>query len=326
MTGTNPPVYSGYVWVVLTGGIAWALSPVLVFLNPVILALLLGILAGNLFRPGKQAAAGIGFFAGRGLEFAIVLLAFGIDYRRLSGIGWQTLVFLVVAMGLFLFIIPRLSKRFRCPGDSGILIGFGTAICGSSAIAALSPRLKSSAEDTGIAMAVVNLLGTLLMLALPPLFRYFGLEDHSVAYFLGSSLHAVGNVAGAAYPFGEEVLSEALSMKLARVALLTPALFFVAFLLNRRKNGDGSGRLSIPWYLWAFLGITVLNSLITLPAPLLGGLKVSGEIVLTLAMAGIGWKLRLGSLIRSGKKGLLFGVMAYLLYSMLLLIPMLVFR
>jgi uncharacterized integral membrane protein (TIGR00698 family) len=192
------------------------------------------------------------------------------------------------------------------------LVGFGTAICGSSAIAALAPSIKNQEkEDVAIAMAVVNLLGTIGMLAIPIALMDMNWLNEKIGFFIGASLHSVGNVAGAGYAISEEAGNAAIAIKMARVAMLTPGLIFIKFLINKGENISLREQLKLPKYLIAFVIITIIASFIEIPKEILSITKFSGEAFLTVAMAAIGLKVSFTKLINSGQRGLKFGLVLF---------------
>jgi len=228
--------------------------------------------------------------------------------------------------------IHFVSKRFNCPGNTGILVGFGTAICGSSAIAALAPSLqKQNKEDVAIAMAVVNLLGTLGMLVLPWALLQIDWPSSDVAssaigYLVGGSLHSVGNVAGAGFAIGKSAGDVAITVKLARVALLTPGLIFMTYLTQRNAEGSWKRYFNLPWYLIGFIIVTFVVSVVDVPKPALKDVEYVGKVILTIAMAAIGLKVSFKKLLQAGSRGLRFGVVMFALQLSLLGLAILVMR
>jgi uncharacterized integral membrane protein (TIGR00698 family) len=162
-------MYKGIVFSVLLGLAAVFLEKFTPpAFNGILIALLLGILLGNTLKLPENLASGIQYTSSKMLELSILFLAVGINYADVAALGVQPFLGVAAVVFTVLFLSFFLSKRFNCPGNTGILVGFGTAICGSSAIAALAPSLqKQNKEDVAIAMAVINLLGTLGMLVLP---------------------------------------------------------------------------------------------------------------------------------------------------------------
>lgn len=309
----------GMLLVLVLGALAWFLAPYISFANSVIVGLLLGLIVGNTYKIGSSLETGVQISSGKGLELSILFLSFSINYRNIGALGIGSFLIIVLVVFSTLILTRYLSKKMNCPGNSGLLIGFGTAICGSSAIAALSPQLKGSKEDTGMAIAVVNLLGSGMMLLFPLILPLFALSQAEMGIILGGSLHAVGNVAGAGYAMGPEIGEAAITIKLARIALLSPALIFMHFLLRDKTPGTPAVAFRLPWYLVAFIVITIVNSLVDFPASFINGMKITGEVLLTLAMVAIGLKVRILSLLKSGKRGIAFGVVIFVVMTGILL-------
>lgn len=310
----------GFVFSLTLAFIAVLVAQLLPFLNSIMVGLLLGIVVGNLFALPAKYHAGISFTGSKTLEIAVVLFAFGINYTHMAELGWQRFLAVVLVVFAVLLLTVYLSKKFNCPSSVGWLVGFGTAICGSSAIAALAPSVAKNKEDVGVAMAVVNLYGTLGMLVLPLVAAGLSLSNEDISMLLGGTLHAVGNVAGAGYAMSQDIGDQSLTIKLARVALLTPGLIFFNFITQRKAGKSIQSYFVLPWYLWGFLIITILVSVIHLPAEVIKFFSEAGKYLLTLAMVAIGLKVSFASLLQSGKRGLMFGLIIFLVQVVLLML------
>jgi uncharacterized integral membrane protein (TIGR00698 family) len=304
---------SGFLFSVLLGLLAYFSSALLGGANAILLGLFAGIFIGNIFKIPSPLSAGIGFTSSKLLEISIIFLAFNINLKHMSGLGWQSFILIIIMIISLLLITLYLSKKFSCPGSTGWLVGFGTAICGSSAIAAIAPSITKNKEDIGIALAVVNLMGSIGMIALPFVLQLFSISELSSGLLVGGSLHSVGNVAGAGYAMGGSVGETAITIKLARVALLSPALIFFIFLIKRNETPNWKSHFKLPIYLWAFIAVTVFTSTIPLPSVLLSSMDTLGKITLTIAMTAIGLKVSFRELYRSGKKALGFGVVIFVI-------------
>jgi uncharacterized integral membrane protein (TIGR00698 family) len=264
-----------------------------------------------------QLDAGISLSSAKMLEWSVVLLAFSIDYKAIGAIGATDFAVIIIVVLVVLVATYYLSKVFSCPGKTGWLVGFGTAICGSSAIAALAPKIKANKEDVAISLASVNLLGSLAMVLLPFVFEFYPLLEKEMAFLIGASLHSVGNVAGAGFSVSEEVGQLALIYKMARVALLSPALLFMVW-LDSRKSNEQKFRFQLPWYLIVFIAVSIVVSFFPLPSFLLKGSETIGKIILTIAMAAIGLKVDVFRLLRAGQRGLVFALVIFVLQISLL--------
>ncbi len=326
-------MYKGIVFSVLLGLAAVYLEKFTPpAFNGILIALLLGILLGNTVKLPENLASGIQYTSSKMLELSILFLAVGINYADVAALGVQPFLGVAAVVFTVLFLSFFLAKRFNCPGNTGILVGFGTAICGSSAIAALAPSLqKQNKEDVAIAMAVINLLGTLGMLVLPWALLQVDWPSQDVAasamgYLVGGSLHSVGNVAGAGFAIGKSAEDIAITVKLARVALLTPGLIFMTYLTQRHSQGSWKRYFQLPWYLIGFIMVTLLVSVIDIPKPALKEVEYIGKVILTIAMAAIGLKVSVKKLMQAGSRGLRFGVVMFLLQIALLGLVMLLMR
>lgn len=308
----------GFLFAVAIGLAAWFTAPYVPGVNAIVLGLIAGIVIGNIFRLPWLIVPGIAFSGSRMLELSIVLLAFSISFSHILAMGWESMVAVLLMMVAVLTFTLLLSGKMRCPGGAGYLTGFGTAICGSAAIAALAPGIRTERGDIGMAMAVVNLMGALGMVGLPLLLGLLPFTEQQSGLIIGASLHSVGNVAGAGFALGDVAGAHALTIKLARVALLSPAVIVFTYLINRSDSGQGRQSLNLPFYLWAFVAITIFTSLVDLPSGFLAVMDTAGKVSLTIAMAAIGLGVSFRQLYRSGNRVLMFGALLFVIQLVLL--------
>lgn len=298
----------------ILGGASFVLAEIIPsWLNTILISLLLGIVINNIMKLPDSVQPGISYTSSKLLELSVVFLAFSINFKTFADIGWSSFLIIAVMVFSMLLITFYLAKKVKCPESTGWLIGFGTAICGSSAIAALAPMVAKNKENTGIAMAVVNLLGTVAMIGMPLILGFVIPSDHDIGVLLGSTLHSVGNVAGSAFAVNDAVGDTAITIKLARVALLSPGLIAFHYLLYKKGSlgNDQKPGFSLPWYLWTFIGITILGSFVTFPDVIMQQTDFLGKIILTVAMAAIGLKIGFVKLIQTGQKGFIFGLLIF---------------
>ncbi|MCG9880522.1 MAG: putative sulfate exporter family transporter [Bacteroidia bacterium] len=294
------------------------------WLNGILLALMLGMLIGNFVKIPQDFQSGISFTSSKLLELSILFIAFGINYAHVAALGTLSFTAIAIIVLLMLIITFYLANKVNCPGSTGWLVGFGTAICGSSAIAALAPSVSKKSDDVAIAMAVVNLFGSIGMLVLPFILSGLNLNTQELGLLIGGGLHSVGNVAGAGYSMSKEIGDTAITVKLARVALLSPALIFFNYLVNKNEMSGWKSYFKLPWYLWGFIIISIISSYITLPAAFLSFIDFLGKIVLIIAMAAIGLKVSFKQMFQSGQKGLSFGLLIFVIQLTLLSLVVLI--
>lgn len=303
----------GILGVILPSIAIYAIADYIPALNSVMLGLLIGIIIGNIFTIPSAIGGGLKYAGSKLLEVSIVMLAFGISASSLTAMGLPYLIKTIIGVLLVLGAAIFLHKALNCKGSTGLLTGFGTAICGSSAVAAASPFISEDKEDAGIAIAVVNLIGALGTFILPVVLTYIDLDDHQKGFVIGGTLHAVGNVAGAGYAMNDLIGDTAISIKMVRVALLSPMVILYGYFANRQKGSNKKASFKLPIYLWLFLGITVLTFFVEFPEPIVHYLKIAGKIFLTAAMLAIGLQIGLIKLFQAGKSAFLYGIILFII-------------
>jgi uncharacterized integral membrane protein (TIGR00698 family) len=299
----------GILFSALIGLLSMWIAPMIPMANSIVVALFIGIVIANVSTTPKVLESGIKFSSKNILEFAIIFLGFGISFQDIANLGWHIVGVLVGTIVVVLLVTLYLTKMFTCRASTGYLVGFGTAICGSSAIAALAPKISQNKNDAGIAIAVINLYGLIGMILLPLFFHSEMLFD-TAALLIGGTLHGVSNVAGAGYAINEVVGDLAITIKLGRVALLAPALIFFNFLINREASILDN--LKLPYYIIGFIAATATVTFFSVSPDIISLFRYLGKLFLTIAMAAIGLNIHLSHLYSEGKVALGFGAVIFI--------------
>ena len=284
-------------------GICLALVALLALLPPtkpwaVGMALFLGVAVGN----GMPWAVppNLGRWRKTALNTAVVLFGFGLNIRQVLTVGgqgfWQTAVSLAVVLALGF----ALRRFFSLPPTTTKLITVGTAICGGSAIAAVSSVMKARDEEVGVAMGVVFLLNTVALLAFPVLAEMTSLSPEQYGVWCALSIHDTSSVVGAAAFSGDVALSTATILKLTRTLWITPLVFGLSLLEGAK------GKFSVPSFILLFLLASVISSVLPF-APLFGALASLGKIFMAEALFLVGIGLRRAAIQKAGWSGVLFG-------------------
>ncbi|MFY7811214.1 MAG: YeiH family protein [Flavobacterium sp.] len=311
---------NGFYFSIFIAIIALVIAKIFTNFNSILMGLIFGIIIGNLKKFDKITLNEISWTSSKMLELSIIFLAFGISFNQLKTIGLKYFVIILLVLIVVLAFTIILSKQFKCPSKVAYLIGFGTAICGSSAIAALAPSFKEENEDIGISLAVVNFYGTLGMIFVPFLAIIFSLNSNESSLLIGGSLHAVGNVVGAGYGVSNEVGEFSTTIKMVRVALLSPLLIGFNYFIVDQEIRNIKKFFVLPWYLWGFILVTIFVSFLEIPKNIIEYASEIGKFILTIAMVAIGLKISFKKLITSGKKGLFFGFIIFIIQIILLLL------
>lgn len=285
-------------------------------ISAAILAIVIGVLVRNLISLPPAAQAAAKQVAKKSLPLTVILLGASISFRNVAEIGLPVLAVILGAIAVALVTAVIAGRVLGTTRETALLLGAGTAICGNSAIAAAAPILEAHEDDLFLSVGVVNLLGLLLMLALPAAGGLLAMPDAAVGIWAGATIHAVPQAIAGGFAFSAKAGSVATLTKLVRVGMLAPlALLFVAIAARRRGKAESVNYLAlVPSFLWGFLAIFLLNSFGVL-GPAAKWLTEAGNLALTIAMAAVGLEVNLRSLVKVGGAALGAGLASCLAMS-----------
>jgi uncharacterized integral membrane protein (TIGR00698 family) len=193
-----------------------------------------------------------------------------------------------------------------CRIDSGLttLLAAGTAICGASAVVAVSAVQNSSESDTAYAVGSVTFFGTILMLAVPVLGAACGLDSQGIGLWAGASIHEVAQAVAAGLSIDARAGEVATVVKLARVVALAP-LVGVLFACGRSTAGSGPGTMTIPWFVLGFVLAILVRNLGILPDAVLEFIPGVASILLCMAIGALTAQLNWAMIAARGFRPLL---------------------
>ncbi|MBF7731574.1 YeiH family protein [Pseudomonas sp. N040] len=270
-------------------------------------ALLLGM-ALNFLYQDPRSATGIEFSSRQILRFGVALLGFRIAFDDLLSIGWP--VFGMIVAGVFSTILVGvlIARMMGYRPRFGMLTGGAVGICGASAALALSavlPRDERNERATVFVVVGVTSLSTLAMIIYPVISAQFGLDDTAAGIFFGATIHDVAQVVGAGYSVSDTAGDIATLTKLLRVALLLPVVLMFAMIFSASREAGEKRPPLLPGFLVAFVVFAALNSLLELPVLFTDAMSSLSRICLVAAIAAIGLKSDLRSMLTIGFKPVL---------------------
>lgn len=301
---------------ILVAVMALAVSGVVTSLGAVLLSLMIGMVIGNLNFNLTSLTSGLKFTEKSILELSIVLIGFGFDGSHLSELSMELVISIVVIVALVLVLSALFGRLFRVDKNLSMLLGVGNAICGSAAIAATAPILKSDEKDVGLSLGVINLLGVAGLALLPAISLLLDLTEFDTGILIGGTLQSVGHVAASSFAMGERIGEWAMVVKMGRVFLLIPLLLALYF-IGRKKSSDVVGRF--PWFILAFAAAVYVAQTALLPQVWISGLAQTGDFALAVAMAAIGMGIRVKPLLKISARGIALGATLFTLQVLMVL-------
>lgn len=306
--------------------------PVLKVIGPLCVTLLLGIAWRATLGVPRDSGAGIKFAARTLLRLGIVFLGARLNYTLIQTAGPKVLAIDLVIIVLAIGGLTWAALKAGLPRELAILMGFGTGICGASAVVAAATVAKADEEATTLAVALMGILGTLGVFFYVLVGPYLHLAPETMGVLVGSTLHEVAQVIAGASPWQEACVKMATLVKLTRVVMLAPALVICGLVL-----GAGGGGIKftwkeppIPYFVLGFLAIGALNTMSWLAPAVQNGLVQASVFLMAIAMGAMGLNTDLGGVRKTGWRAVgvglagffvLFGVSLALIHGLGLALP-----
>lgn len=288
--------------------------PGLSALSPLILAIVLGAAAHNIFGTPAWAKAGVTFALRPILRLGIILLGLQLTAAQVVEVGANGLAIIAATLIATFAFTTWLGRMMGVERKLTQLIAAGTSICGASAVIATNTVTEGSDEDVAYAVACVTIFGSLAMLSYPLLPGLLQLDAHGFGLWAGASIHEIAQVVAAAFQDGTAAGEFGTIAKLSRVMLLAPVVISLG-LLAARQGGSTSQpakKAPIPWFVLGFIGLIAVNSVITIPAEAKGWTAGITTFLLSMSLAAMGLETDIAKLRAKGGRPLLLGAAASL--------------
>jgi uncharacterized integral membrane protein (TIGR00698 family) len=278
------------------------------------LGVLVGLLFGNPFLKQTRRLTPVLISA------AVVGLGAGMNLHVIADVGRHGLGLTVVGIALCLALGWFLTLYLGIPHKTGLLISVGTAICGGSAIAAMTTAVGANDEETSVALGTVFLLNGAALFLFPAIGHYAHLDQETFGWWAALSIHDTSSVVGAALVYGSRALAVATTVKLARAMWILPLTAAVA--LARSRSSSGHRRIVPPWFLAGFLAAASLSTWVPAFQPIGRHLSASAQVLMAAILFLVGTNLTRAAIGAVGMKpfacgAVLWATMASLTFAAL---------
>jgi uncharacterized integral membrane protein (TIGR00698 family) len=288
-----------------------------------VFGILLGLVLAAAAKPADDVRPGLNFASRGVLQASIVLFGATLSVREVAQVGLSSLPVMLGTLAVALAGAWALGALLGVRGDTQLLIGVGTGICGASAIAATTSVLKPRQAHVAYAIGTIFAYNVAAVLLFPALGHLWNLSPHAFGLWAGTAINDTSSVVAAAYSFSPDAGPYAVVVKLCRSLMLVPIVIVVASLRAHRSR-TGAGRFGVaglPWrrlvplFLVGFLAAAGLNSLGLIPAAWHLPLTRAGTFLITTALAAIGLSLRVSDIRAAGFRPLLLGGLLWVLVA-----------
>ena len=303
--------------------------PALEVIGAPVIAIIVGMILSLIIKKKDVFTDGIAFTSKKILQYAVILLGFGLNLATIGKVGLTSLPIILSTIATSLIVAFVMYKLLKVPSKTATLIGVGSSICGGSAIAATAPVIDADDEEIAQSISVIFLFNVIAALIFPTLGGFLGMSNEGFALFAGTAVNDTSSVTAAASTWdsmhgtGSMVLDYATIVKLTRTLAIIPITLVLAFVRMRKEKSGNTGsktKVSLKKIFPMFILYFVLASVITTIATsvltgqaldiansIFGFLKQLSKFFIVMAMAAIGLNTNIVKLVKTGGKPILLG-------------------
>lgn len=292
----------GIILCLLIASVAMFLSKYVV-IGSIAIAIILGALIGNTLPLTDKFNPGITFSEKTLLGVAISLLGINLDFNILINLGYQTILIIIISMIATIYFGLYLSKKLNFDKNFACILAIGNGVCGSAAIAATKDIAKLDKEKSALAIAIVNLLGTVGLFIIPIVGVLLGLNDTELGILIGNTLQSVGHAVAAGFSVNEAVGQNATITKMGRILLLTPVIFWLIWYTSKNQiieENQTKAKIQVPLFVIGFVVFSIIATSEVLPSTIINMISYASKLALIIAMSAIGLKISFKAIKQTG--------------------------
>lgn len=280
-----------------------------------VFGIIFGMILTQFINTSNSLKSGITFTSKKILQYAVILLGFGLNLSVILETGTQSLPIILSTISTSLVVAYLLYRLMKVHERTAILIGVGSSICGGSAIAAAAPVIDADDEEVAQSISVIFLFNVIAALIFPTLGTILGMSTEGFGLFAGTAINDTSSVTAAAAAWdGMHPASNALEIativKLTRTLAIIPICLGLAY-IRTKKERQADSKVSIkkifPMFILYFLLASVLTTVFNLPTSVTAPIKDVSKFFIIMAMSAIGLNTNIVKLIKTGGKPILLG-------------------
>mgnify|MGYP001135763334 FL=1 len=302
---------------------SWFIGTAFPIMGGAVIAILAGMVLTLIIKNKGVLDSGIKFTSKKVLQWAVILLGFGMDLNVVLETGKQSLPIIICTIGISLIMAFLINKFIKMPAKVATLIGVGSSICGGSAIAATAPVIDADEEEVAQSISVIFLFNVLAALLFPSFGQLIGFDTTSgeaFGIFAGTAVNDMSSVTATAstwdgmFNLGTATLDKAVTVKMTRTLAIIPITLVLAFARAKKQKSNNAGKINIkkifPFFILFFIGASIITTIAVscgVNADLFDPLKTLSKFLIVMAMAAIGMNTNIVKLVKSGAKPIFLG-------------------
>jgi uncharacterized integral membrane protein (TIGR00698 family) len=248
------------------------------------------------------------------LQASVVALGFGMNLKQVVHAGRSGFVYTAISISCAMLLGLLFGTLLKVAGKASFLISAGTAICGGSAIAAISPITGADQEEISVSMGTVFLLNSVALLIFPAIGHALHLSQNQFGLWSALAIHDTSSVVGAAAKYGNQALEVGTTVKLARALWIVPVSLLAAAYMAKSGRSH-SVKVRIPWFIFLFCLTAAVATYFPRFAAQYGTLSHLGKAGLTATLFLIGTSLSKQTLRQVGIRPFVQGVTLWIIVA-----------
>ncbi len=304
----------GFLLCIAVAIVATALGHFVPVVGAPVFSILIGVAIAVFATPKTEWRSGIRFASKTLLQWSIVLLGAHLSVAEIAHGGARSLPVMLGTLVITLALAFLVGRALGLDRDLRRLLGVGTAICGGSAIAALSSVIEADQADIAYALGAVFLFNVVAVLVFPVLGHLMHLSQSAFGLWAGTAINDTSSVVAAAFGYGHDAGTTGVIVKLTRTLLIVPIVVFYAWRRMQTLRAEGRGvdwRSIMPWFVLWFLIAATLNSLGWIPGVVQTPLQNLALFAIVVALAGVGLGTDIAKIKSAGFRPLALGAILW---------------
>ncbi len=288
--------------IVLISGLVYFMGPLSHYAG--LIALILGISLSTIdvfYKPEK-----LNKYRKLVLNSSIIFFGFSLNINEVIAVGVKGIYISLISLVIVVLSGYILMRILKADKQTAELTTYGTAICGGSAISAVSSVMDPTNRQLALATASIFILNAIALVIFPIIGHFLDMSQTQFGVFCALSIHDVSSVVGAAGIYGDQALKLATILKLTRTLWIIPIVLVLSRVYHQK-----SSKLPIPLFIIGFVGASICSTILN--NSFITGLNVVGKVLLPMALFMVGYAIKIEDIKSLGARSILFALILWMI-------------
>ena len=272
---------------------------------------ILGIFSGiiyafffNSYKNSKKKFLGTNF-----LQIGIIFLGLTLSFSNSLTITQTYLPAIAIQFLLIIIFGFLISKLFKLKRKLIILIISGTAICGITAMAAVSTLIKVKPKYLFLSISIIFMFNILAIILFPVIGGYLNISEETFGAWVALSIHDTSSVIGASMIYGPSALETATLVKLIRTLWLIPLMILLGFFYEEKNKT----KIQLPTFVLIFMLAVLSGSFLDFNDQYIYIFESISKIFIVAALFCIGMQIPFKSILETKLNIFLFSLIMWVI-------------